>query len=259
VPALRLAHGDADQRRAVIFERLREWGHVSVSALSSDLGVTEMTIRRDLKRLTADGLATLVHGGARLARRVPTEFGVRAVRQAAEKRRIGQDLAARLDGVDVIGIDAGTTALEVALHLPGDHAGTVVTHSVPVLSAMLQRPNAHTIGVGGDLLVENQVMVSSASLRLLENMRLNMFVLGANGIDALGVYVHTAFELDVKRAYINAADKVVLVMDSSKTLAEAPVRICGLERITEIVTDAPLPADVQAAFDAVGGRTVLAG
>lgn len=244
----RLANASSSLRHELILSRLREAGHVSVSALAEAAGVTEMTIRRDLRRLSDEGLATLVHGGARLpVDLVPLAFASRAVDNAAVKQRLGRVVARELAEVPVIGIDAGTTTLEVALQLPREFDGTVVTNSVPVLAALTARANTHTIGIGGDLIPETQAMASSTSLRMLENLRMNVFVLGANSLDAAGAFVHTTLELDVKRAYVASAARVILMVDSSKVQAPAAARVCSFDSIDEIVTDAPLPSEISEA------------
>lgn len=249
----RLANGAASERKARILGRLRELGHVSVSGLSEEFGVTEMTIRRDLRQLTNDGLAVLVHGGARMpAGEVPLAFQARAVDHAVAKRRIGRRVARQIGKVGVLGIDAGTTALEVAVQLPGDYSGVVVTHSVPALAALASKRAAQTVGIGGTLIQATQSLVSDATRDDLAKLPMDVFVLGANALDADGVYAHTAFEVGVKRAFIDAADRVCLVIDASKVGNRGEVLICPLDQVDEIVTDRPLPTDLQAVAKAAG-------
>ncbi len=257
VTGARLANNQAAQRRALIVGRVRELGHVSVSVLADTYHVTEMTIRRDLRQLQSEGLLTIVHGGARAAPGIPISFGARAMEQAAAKHRIGAAAVRLLGRRGTIGIDAGTTALEVALQLPARFSGTVVTHSVPVMTAMLSRPSIHTIGIGGDLVTETQALVSGMTLRMLSDIRLDTFVLGGNSLDDKGVYVHTALELAVKRAFIEAAREVILVIDSTKVGGIGAIRVCPLEQVRHIVTDVPLPGRLAMAADASGSDVTV--
>lgn len=253
VTSRRLANSNAAKRRAQILTQLREHGHVSVSTLAVHYDVTEMTIRRDLRKLSDDGLATLVHGGARIpAGTGPLAFAARVVDQAAEKQRLGRLVASQLTEVPVLGIDAGTTTLEVAIHLPPDYRGTVVTHSVPALAALTGKTAAHTIGIGGDLIPETQALASNSSLQLLRELHLSVFLLGANGLNANGVYVRTALELDIKRAYIAAAERVHLIVDATKVGSTSAVRVCALDQVDEIITNAPLPPDIASAARRAG-------
>ncbi|WP_165367807.1 DeoR/GlpR family DNA-binding transcription regulator, partial [Phytoactinopolyspora endophytica] len=250
----------APQRRETILEQLRRAGHVSVSGISQQLSVSEMTVRRDLRRLAASGEAVLVHGGASLppnARAHPA-FLSRALINGDAKRRIGRAAAAMVSGGDTVGIDAGTTALEVATALPDDFAGCVVTHSVPALAAMLNRPAARAIAVGGELSQENQALIGPSAAQFVGNLRLNVLMLGATSIDDRGLYVLSELELSVKQAMIEAADHIVLVSDTSKEGSPGAVRVCGLERIDTVVTDGSFGERLTGRLRQIGARVVVA-
>ena len=227
-------------RQSEILRHVYETGHASVSSLSAELDVSTMTVRRDLRALEEQGLLTLVHGGAtvNMADSTVPAFSVRATSEATAKRKIGEAASAGIRPNDVIGIDAGTTALEVAVHLADDFSGTVISHSVPALSAMLARPTAHTIGLGGDLLPRSRCLISSAGIALASNLRLNQLFLGASAVDSRGIYAHSTLELDMKQALIDAADRVVLLCDGSKLGGVGAARVGGLECIDALITDA---------------------
>lgn len=252
--------GPGSIRRSEILQRLYRTGHVSVSALSTDFNVSEMTIRRDLRQLSGEGSASLVHGGARLPhdRNTPAAFSVRAVEHASAKRRIGAAVVDLLPLDGTVGIDAGTTALEAAIQLPPDFRGSIVSHSVPVLATLLGRPDVRVIGLGGDLLHQNQAMVGSDAVASIRNLRLQTFVVGASAIDARGVYVHTSLELAVKQALIEASDEVILVCDASKQEASGAVRVCALDVFDIVVVDQPLKPALSAALERAGARIHIA-
>ncbi|WP_022885827.1 DeoR family transcriptional regulator [Glaciibacter superstes] len=252
--------GPGSIRRSEILQRLYRTGHVSVSALSADFKVSEMTIRRDLRQLTSEGAASLVHGGARLPqdRHTPAAFSVRAVEQASAKRRIGAAVVGLLPLDGTVGIDAGTTALEAAIQLPEDFRGTIVSHSVPVLATLLGRPDIPVIGLGGDLLHQNQAMVGSEAVSSIRNLRIQTFVVGASSIDSRGVYVHTSLELAVKQALIEAADEVILVCDASKQETSGAVRVCSLDVFDAVVVDQALAPELSAAIRQAGAQILIA-
>jgi DeoR/GlpR family transcriptional regulator of sugar metabolism len=250
-PALR--YDAAPRRREAILERLRASGHVSVSEVSQALGVSEMTVRRDLRRLAATGEATLVHGGASLpaGSHGRPVFVARALVNAEGKRRIGAAAAEMVAADDTVGIDSGTTAVEVAHALP-------VTNSVPVLAAMVARRNTRVIGIGGEMSHDNHALIGPSAARFVRDLRLRLLVLGATSIDARGVYVRSELELGVKQALLDAAEDVVLVCDASKEGAPGTVRVCDLERIDTVVTDAPLSAALTRRLHEAGTRVVVA-
>lgn len=255
-----MRHGGAERRRRLILERLHHAGHVSVSAVSAETGVSEMTIRRDLRQLADEGMATLVHGGARLppGQHQPAAFDARHSEHATAKHRIARAVSELLPDDGAIGIDAGTSALACAIALSPTFTGCIVSHSVPVLASMLAHSQIQVIGLGGDLLHDNQAMVGAAALTSLRQLRLDALVIGASAIDPRGIYVHTTLELSVKQALIDAADRVVLACDSSKERARGAVRVCGLDALHTVVTEAPLEAALTAALGAAGCELVVA-
>ncbi|NEE00701.1 DeoR/GlpR family DNA-binding transcription regulator [Phytoactinopolyspora halotolerans] len=258
--AAALRYDAAPRRRAAILNRLRRAGHVSVSDISRQLQVSEMTVRRDLRRLADEGDAVLVHGGASLppGTRAHPAFLARAQIKADAKRRIGKVAADLVSPADTVGIDAGTTALEVANALPGDFAGCVVTHSVPVLTAMLTRPSIRSIVVGGELSPENQALIGPSAAQFVANLRLDVLMVGATSVDERGIYVLSELELGAKRALVDAADHVVLVCDTSKEAAPGPVRVCGLDLIDTVVTDGAFGERMTQRLRQNGTRVIVA-
>ncbi|WP_158228415.1 DeoR/GlpR family DNA-binding transcription regulator [Pseudonocardia sp. MH-G8] len=255
-----LRYDAAPRRRDAILERLRASGHVSVSEVSQALGVSEMTVRRDLRRLVETGDASLVHGGASLpaGSHGRPVFGVRALVNAEAKRRIGAAAAAMVAADDTVGIDAGTTALEVAHALPETFSGCVVTHSAPALAVMLARKAARVIAIGGELSHDNQAMIGPSAAHFVRNLRLRLLVLGVASIDVRGVYVRSELELSVKQALLDVAEDVVLVCDASKEGGPGTVRVCTLDRIDTVVTDAPMSEGLTRRLHAAGTRIVVA-
>lgn len=255
-----LRYDSAPQRRTQIMAALRRVGFLSVADLSEQLGVSQMTVRRDLRRLADSGEAVLVHGGVSLPPGGPAGpgFTSRALSHADAKLAVATAAARLVQPGDTIGIDSGTTAVEVAHALPADFNGCVITHSVPVLASMLSRPQVRVIGIGGELLHDNQSMVGFAALDVLRRMRVRLLFLGASAVDARGAYVRSEVELTTKHALMDIADEVVLVVDASKLSSAAPVRLCGFDRIDAVVVNAPLPESVAAAARSTGTRVLTA-
>jgi DeoR/GlpR family transcriptional regulator of sugar metabolism len=255
-----LRYDSAPLRRSRIMAALRRAGFLSVLDLSAQLGVSSMTVRRDLRRLAASGEVVLVHGGVSLPPGgvAGPGFASRALAHTEAKLAIGAAAARLVAPGDTIGIDSGTTAAEVAHALPADFDGCVVTHSVPVLGHMLSRPRARVIGIGGELLHDNQAMVGFAALDLVRRLRVRLLFLGASAVDERGAYVRSEVELSAKHALMEIADEIVLLADASKLVATAPVQVCGLDRIDTLVVDAPLPEDVAAAVRHNGIRLITA-
>lgn len=211
-----------------------------------------MTIRRDLRRLERDGEVRMVHGGVSLAHATlrTSEFTARAHLNAAAKRRIARAAVADIGPLDVVAFDAGTTAFDAATQLPESFRGYVVTHSVPVVQHLLHVPDVRVTCLGGDLYVASQALVGSVTVAQARQLRIGTFVLGATAVDDRGVYVEADVEREVKTALMSAASRVVLVVDASKFAGAAPVRLCDLDRLDRLVTDAPPPPAVRRALRA---------
>ena len=241
-------------RREEIMRRLQAAGFVSVAYLTAELGVSDMTIRRDLKQLAAAGELRVVHGGASLPHgSLPAaDFASRAQRERDAKRRIAQRAVELVEPTATIAIDAGTTAFEVAAALPDTFRGCVITHSVPVLQHMLHLPSARVIGLGGELLADSQALVGALAVQALSGLSAEAVFLGAAAVDERGVHVATDLERPTKQALMDASRRVVLLADHSKFSVSAPVRLAPLDAIDVLVTDAPLEVEAAQAFEAAG-------
>lgn len=238
----RLRYLQAPTRRELILSRMRLSGFTSISDLAVELGVSEMTIRRDVRRLELAGEVRLVHGGVSLAHATlrTSEFTSRAGMSAAAKARIAATAVGLIQTRDVVGFDAGSTAFEVAAHLPVDFAGSVITHSVPVVQHLLNLPAARVTGLGGELYGRSQAFIGSATVQQLHGLRMRLFFLGAAAVDQHGIYVEADLEIPTKTALIDAASVVIVVVDHHKFDHPAPVLLCPLERVDTIITDEPV-------------------
>ena len=236
----RLRYDGAPERRRWIVDQLHVSGFLSVPGLAEELGISDMTVRRDLRRLEGEGEVVMVHGGVRLphAHLRSTEFVTRAQLRAAEKDLIARHAVRSVRTDDVVGIDAGTTTYPIVQALPSSFAGAVVTPSVPVVHALLGRPEVRVVGLGGDLHSASQAFVGPSAVEAAERLRVRTFFLAASAIDERGVYVETDVERPTKLALMAGAHQVVLLADHSKFERTAPVLLCPLERIDRVVTDA---------------------
>src|SRR5699024_7644271 len=221
---------------------LQRAGFASITVLSQTLGVSDMTIRRDVRRLADAGELRMVHGGVSLPHgllRTATYAG-RAEHESDSKRAIAEAAAALLGAGDSVVIDSGTTCFAVSAVLPRSFRGTVITHSVPVLQQMLMNTAATALCLGGELLAESQVLIGPRTTAAATELGSAVLLPGASSVDTGGEHL-------VKRACIEGAKKVVLLVDHSKLTRSAPVRLAGLEEIDLLVTTGPVPQDLSLA------------
>jgi DeoR family fructose operon transcriptional repressor len=252
-----------EERQHAIATLVADRGRVSVAAVAEQFGVTTETVRRDLAVLERGGMLRRVHGGA-----VPTgalalaEPGLveRHGTRTEQKRKIAAaalDLLPGLDGSLVL--DGGTTTAALAELLPGDRRLLAVTQSVPI-AARLSAAHGITLHlVGGRVRGVTQCAVGETALRTLAELRVDVAFLGANGMTAAhGFTTPDEAEASVKRAIIRAAQRVVVLADSSKLGREHLMRFAALDEVDVLVTDADADRESLAELEAAGLEVVLA-
>jgi DeoR/GlpR family transcriptional regulator of sugar metabolism len=250
-----LRYRDAPARKAAILALLQTTGYLTIGEVAAHLSISEMTARRDLRKLAEDGTVDAVRGGIRLpsgAASIPTEYEHRLSAEASAKAAIGRAAAALIKKNDVVAIDAGTTTYQVAQALPDSFVGTVVTHSIPVIDLLAARPSRRVIALGGDVFRPSKALVGSMTSDNAQGLRVSTFFLGAGGVDERGIYALADVERSVKDTLMDIAHRVVLVIDHRKFTSAAPVLICDWSRIDAIVCDATPPTELAAVLATAG-------
>jgi DeoR/GlpR family transcriptional regulator of sugar metabolism len=238
------------ERRNEILVRLNRDGKVVASELVDALGVSEDTVRRDLRELAAGGLVQRVHGGALPPTTAMPSFAQRLEISREVKGHLAEAALPLLEGAQVIVLDGGTTSLELARRLPPHRDCTVLTNSPPVAAALVEHPAAEVILIGGRLLKEAQVAVGAEAISALGNVRADVCVLGICSLHPeLGVTTLDHDESHVKRAMVESAAEVIALATADKLNTAAPWVVSPLADVTHLVTDAgeELTADYAAA------------
>jgi DeoR family fructose operon transcriptional repressor len=251
----------AAERRLRILNVLNESenGMISVAKLSKILGVSSVTIRRDLDWLEEMALVRRMHGGAIALQSIVDEkpFIERREEASQAKQIIGR-MAAQLvrDGERII-LDAGTTTQQVARNLVGKKDLTVVTNALPVAEELCQFPQVSTILLGGMLKRKERCTVGPMVVTELSRLSVDKLFLSAAGFTVdKGATDPDLWETEVKQAMIRAAQEVILVADSSKWGVVTLVRITPLRAIHKLVTDDGLPAEAIGAIEAEGVKVI---
>lgn len=227
------------ERVGVIVERLSATGSLSVTQLSSELGVSAATIRRDLQLLEDQRLLRRTHGGA-VAQGVLYELPLRykTARHQEQKRRIARVAAERVTDGMAIGLTGGTTTTEVARSVIDRQRLTVVTNALNIASELAIRPNLKLVVTGGYARAESYELVGPLAEQSLAGLNLDIVFLGTDGISpAAGLTTHHEVEAHTDLALIERARHVVVVADSSKIGLVAFAQICTIERVHELITD----------------------
>jgi DeoR/GlpR family transcriptional regulator of sugar metabolism len=250
----------AVDRRHRILERVAEEQTIHIRELASDLGVSEMTIRRDITRLERDGFLRRTYGGAtaHVTRSLELAFNARALQSASAKRRIAMAAAPLVARATTLFIGTGTTTEQLSLFLPARDDVTVITNSLPVASLLGTRPGRVVI-LGGGVRPHELCCVGAVAHATVRRYHADVAVLGAAGLSA----EHGVTELDdetaeVHRLMAEHADSLVVVADGSKLGGAAAARVLPLEAITTLVTDETAKADELARVRRCGVEVVVA-
>jgi DeoR family fructose operon transcriptional repressor len=236
----------AEERQQAIADLLSLRGRLSVAELAAEYDVTTETVRRDLSLLERAGIVRRVHGGA-----VPAEaltvlearVDDRDRARASEKERIARaalDLLPRTGGS--ILLDAGTTTARLAAMLPRDLALTVITNAVPIAARLAGMANVELYLLPGRVRSTTQAAVGETTVDALRVIRTDVAFLGSNGLTvAHGFSTPDPSEAAAKRAMVQAAQKAVVLLDSSKVGREHTVRFAELSDVDVVVTDDGIP------------------
>lgn len=232
--------GLAAERQERIVGLLREHGFVRNSELSDELGVSIVTVRQDVEALRTRGVVRKTFGGVLLHEegRADSAFTQRLDQFRDEKQRIGAAAAALVQPGETILLDAGTTTIEIARRLPENADVTVVTCALNVALEASGRAGVHVVVCGGELNPRTLSVVGRRAEQTLAEYQADRLFLATYGVDPdRGLSERNLAGAELKRALIGAAREVILVCDSSKFGAAAPVQFAALDAVSSIITD----------------------
>lgn len=253
----------AEARRDQVLALVRAHGSVQVADLVARFAVSEMTARRDIARLAADGLVDRVHGGAVLPREASVAepgFAAKTTREVAAKQAIARAAVELVAPGSAVGVSAGTTTHAVAALLADVPGLTVVTNSLPVAALLHDRgrPDQRVLLTGGER-TPSEALVGPMALGALEGLHLDTVLLGAHGLDVrAGLTTPTLEESRVDAALADAARRVVAVVDHTKWQVVGLSTAVPLAAVDVLVTDEALPVPAREQLAEHVGRLVVA-
>ena len=234
------------QRKAHILRVLKNEGQIVAKTLSRTLGLSEDTIRRDLRELAAEGLLQRVHGGALPLSPAVAVFADRQHLATAGKAAIGRAAARLVRPGQIAFLDGGTTAVQLARHLPRDLEATIVTHSPSVAIELINHPTITVEIIGGRLFKHSIVTVGAVAIEAIGRFRPDTYFMGVTGIHPeLGLTTGDPEEAAVKRMLCRLAAETVVLASSEKLGAASPYVVAPLSEIDAIVVEGAMPAELK--------------
>ncbi|MEU0204168.1 MULTISPECIES: DeoR/GlpR family DNA-binding transcription regulator [unclassified Streptomyces] len=254
-----------DARWKALLELLVERGRLDVEEAAGELGVSAATIRRDFDRLAEQQMLVRTRGGA-VVHGVSYELPLRykTARNAPEKQRIAKAVADLVAPGEAVGLTGGTTTTEVAraLAVRGDLASgspalTVVTNALNIANELAVRPQFKIVLTGGVARAQSYELVGPLADAVLGQITMDVAVLGVVAFDVThGAAAHDEAEAAVNRLLCERAERVIVAADSSKLGQRAFARICAVEAVDTLVTDAAADAATLRRFEEAGLRVV---
>ncbi len=243
-----MRYADAPERRARLEREIAERGYLSSAEAALLLGVSEMTVRRDLRMLETDGLARRVAGGATaVTDAVP--FERRDQLGAAQKRAIARCAAEEVAAAGTIALDAGTTVAAVVELLPSP---AIVSHSLPVIETLTRQSSPRLIAIGGHYQPDTRSFAGPLAEQAMREVRCDVALLSATAVDERGLWSANALDASIKRVLIQQAARTILLADAGKLSASATARIAGLDAIDMLITDSRADEALLAPLGAAG-------
>ena len=254
----------ARQRQELILERVRETGAVRVAELARDLGVSDMTVRRDLEILHEHGLLEKVHGGATALSGFASfepGFTAKSALQRSEKVAIAAAAAERVEPGMAIGVSAGTTTYALAAHVADVPGVTIVTNSIRV-AEVLHRSGRRdqTVILTGGTRTPSEALVGPFAVSQLRSVHLDLVFMGVHGMDArAGFTCPNLLEAETDRALIDAGRRLVVLADHTKWGVIGIASIGTLDQADILISDPRLEPDARSLLEETVGELVLVG
>ncbi|MDR6902984.1 DeoR/GlpR family DNA-binding transcription regulator [Rhizobium miluonense] len=263
----------ARTRRAFILDAVAETGAVSVTEIAAQLGVSEMTVRRDLTELEKEGRLARTHGGAvstdltaivepglsaTTSRLNEPTFQARLAKNALPKRLIAEAAAQVASGLRTIALDVGTTTFLLARLLAGQQHVKFFTNSVR---------NATQLGEGlaevylpGGRMRNDELSISNATaISQFEALWFDIAFVGVSGLTSDGIYDYSFDDTEMKRVYLRRSTKKVVLCDASKFDCMSLVHIAPLSQFDMLITNASPPPELAKALEAAKVEVMVAG
>ena len=225
------------KRKQIILQKLNTEGEVDIKQMAAELAASEITIRRDLNALAADGLLYRTHGGAMKVNplEVPHDFVNKAAKNVEAKDKICRAAAGQIHDGDIIFMDCGSTVFRLCQFIKNKKI-KVITNSIPVVYELQNSAVSLNI-IGGEFDVERQAIHGRIADEHITRYKATKAFLGVDGISRNGLFANSEKEADITQAFAAHSAKTYLLCDDSKIGKESYLRFGSLKMINTIITN----------------------
>jgi len=208
------------------------------SSLSTDINVSEDTIRRDLMELASEGKVIKVHGGALSSSFSKVDYPTNEVYSLNQKKRIAQKAISLIGNGMFVLTSGGTTILEMARMLPHQLKATFISGSIAAILEYINHPNIEVIIIGDKISKSSKITVGSEAIAKIRQMKPDLCFLGTNAIDLKHGITDGDWEVvQLKRAMIESSQRVIGLSIAEKLNTIQPIHICEATKIDTLITE----------------------
>ncbi|NIJ54839.1 DeoR/GlpR family DNA-binding transcription regulator [Dyadobacter arcticus] len=227
-----------EKRFAYILDKLRDNDQVAFAQLSTDLRVSEDTIRRDIEALSSSGLLMKVRGGAIPRSHNPLSFKERIGYLKDDKEIIALKAQPLVKSGQTVFLDGGTSVLTLVSLLPTDIKLTVITNNTAIIPALTAYQGVRLILLGGSYLKESETIVGLTAIKMVENFQADLYFMGICALDTQrGVTANYMEEAELKQAMLRHSGTAVALSTYDKLETYESYRVCPIESLDYIITE----------------------
>lgn len=249
-----------EERQVKIEVYLQKVEFASLEELAQHVGVSVSTVRRDVGILELGKSVRRTHGGARSLQPPKSDefvFNIRDTHQVEEKNALGEACAALINPGQNVIIDSGTTCFHVARRLD-DKVAQIITNSLPVANHFSGSVRHEVHLSGGVIYPRLGTLVGPHAVETFSRMHADVAILSGSGISAEGIYNSHALIVDIQRAMMKGAARVIFCLDHTKFGRRSTFFLCDFSEVDVIVTDAQAPAELIATLRNQGLEVIVA-
>jgi DeoR/GlpR family transcriptional regulator of sugar metabolism len=251
----------AEERRALLIEKLREDGYIQVTEIADELEISSATIRRDLTQLEDEGYCMRTRGGAvRSSQSTTLELPYELKKQkfVIEKDKIAREAVKLIENGDTLILDSGSTTYALAQLLKDKQRLTIVTNDLQIAISLAANANIHLVCTGGISRPNVFTLQGTDVVEFIKKLKVDKTFLGADAIHNDGSIGNVNIEeVAIKQAMINAASTVILLADSSKFELMGFAKVCDLKDIHILITDSNYPKPIQTLLKESGTKLLV--
>jgi DeoR family fructose operon transcriptional repressor len=248
-----------EERQHRIGEYLQGVEFASLEEIAKHVSASVSTVRRDLSLLEAGGNVRRTHGGARIVTPKSDEFAfsARDTHQLLEKEAIGRTCAELIQPNQTVILDAGTTVYHVARHLESK-TPQIITNSLPIANLYASANKLEVVVSGGVIYPRLGVLVGPLAVEAFSKIHADVAIMSAGGISLEGITNSHGLLIDIQRAMIRGAQKVIFCFDHTKFGRQSVSPLCGLDCVDIVVTDQSAPTELVEALRARDLEVIVA-